>query len=90
MAETKTHRKEERERKRGIECVPRHNDYMVLGKHKGWRGHRKSIEERGGLDRGTMEKETPKTPSPKLKCYPTISLLQIITIYLLIIYLFRK
>ncbi|KAK7356980.1 hypothetical protein VNO80_16261 [Phaseolus coccineus] len=24
---------------------------MVLGKHKGWRGHRKSIEERGGLHR---------------------------------------
>jgi len=33
---------------------------MVLGKHKGWRGHRNSIEEREGLDRGTKEKETPK------------------------------
>lgn len=41
-----------REREVGVECVPRHNDYMVLGKHKGWRGHSKSIEERGGLDRG--------------------------------------
>ena len=37
-----------REREVGVECVPRHNDYMVLGKHKGWRGHSKSIEERGG------------------------------------------
>ena len=41
-----------RETEEGVECVPRHNDYMVLGKHKGWRGHSKSIEERGGLDRG--------------------------------------
>ena len=53
-----------REREVGVECVPRHNDYMVLGKHKGWRGHSKSIEERGGgLDRGTKEKETPKGQS---------------------------
>ncbi|KAG6764154.1 hypothetical protein POTOM_031612 [Populus tomentosa] len=30
-----------------MECVRRHNDYVVLGKQKGWRGN---MEERGGLD----------------------------------------
>ncbi|KAL4375392.1 hypothetical protein AHAS_Ahas05G0277200 [Arachis hypogaea] len=36
----------------GLECVPRHNDYMVLGKQKGWRGHGQGYGRTWGLDRG--------------------------------------
>ncbi|KAK4842374.1 hypothetical protein QYF36_020456 [Acer negundo] len=34
-----------------MECVPRHNDYMVLGKQKGWRGNSQEYGRTWGLDR---------------------------------------
>jgi hypothetical protein len=37
-----------RQRRKEMECDRRHNDYVVLGKQKGWRGN---MEERGRLDR---------------------------------------
>ena len=60
VTETKELRGRERERggerrngeKTREECVPRHNDYMVLGKQKGWRGNSEGYGRTWGLDRG--------------------------------------
>lgn len=55
--ETKKLRRDPREReKKGVECVPRHNDYMVLGKQKGWRGDSEEDGRTWGLDRGRRGK----------------------------------
>lgn len=49
--------KRSRERERGkVECVPRHNDYIVLGKQKGWRGNSQECGRTWGLDRGRKRK----------------------------------
>ena len=59
-------REREKEREVVLECVPRHNDYMVLGKQKGWRGHSQGYGRTWGLDRGTKEKGTPKGKGQRL------------------------
>lgn len=44
-----TETQERNERERDAECVPRHNDYMVLGKQKGWRGNSQEYGRTWGL-----------------------------------------
>lgn len=52
-----TETQERNEREREVECVPRHNDYMVLGKQKGWRGNSQEYGRTWGLSLSLTESE---------------------------------
>lgn len=52
-----TETQERNERERDAECVPRHNDYMVLGKQKGWRGNSQEYGRTWGLSLSLTESE---------------------------------